>query len=198
MLIFVAFSLLFSTRLETPKIIDDQSTYDPTNQVFFNITKGGATLGLVVIELYGQIAPKTVEKYKIFIYNSFRALATGEKGFGYKSSKFHRVIKGKSIYNLGFMIQGGDYKNGDGTGSGSIYGPKFPDENFKLEHEIGSVSMANSGADTNGAQFFICVAKTSWLNGHHVVFGKVVIGYDILTMIEHSNTVRNDKPEVII
>ncbi|KAK0050652.1 peptidyl-prolyl cis-trans isomerase H [Biomphalaria pfeifferi] len=163
-----------------------------TNQsnpiVFFDIAIGSTEAGRIKFELFSDVVPKTAE--------NFRQLCTGEyrkdgKPIGYKGSIFHRVIKD-------FMVQGGDFVNGDGTGMTSIYaGRPFADENFHKKHDCaGILSMANSGKDTNGCQFFITCAKCEFLDGKHVVFGKVIDGHLVLRKIENVPVGPNNKPKI--
>ncbi|KAL7118551.1 hypothetical protein ACP275_02G009400 [Erythranthe tilingii] len=189
LLIFVAALVLIFlvssfSRQEAENV---EENYEITHRVFLDIDIDKQRIGRITIGLYGQVVPKTVE--------NFRALCTGEMGkatngkvLHYKGTPFHRIIPG-------FMIQGGDIVSGDGRGNQSIYGGTFRDENFKLKNShAGVVSMVNSGPDSNGSQFFITTVKAYWLDGEHVVFGKVIDGMDTVYAIEGSAGTYSGKP----
>lgn len=176
------------TITPSKKNFDKLPKFNPNNpQVFFDLAIGNEgeedyVKERVVFELFSDV-PKSCE--------NFRALCTGEKegeGLHYKGNKFHRVIKG-------FMMQGGDTTNGDGTGGNSIYGRKFDDEGIWYPHtHKGILSMANAGPNTNGSQFFICYGPTPHLNNKHIVFGRVIDNYEICEKVEKNKTAPGDKP----
>mmetsp|Transcript_20617 Transcript_20617/g.29595 ORF Transcript_20617/g.29595 Transcript_20617/m.29595 type:complete len:213 (-) Transcript_20617:87-725(-) len=156
-------------------------------KAFFDITIGDEPAGRIVMELYNSVTPKTAENFLALCRGDRGTASTGQP-LHYKGSTFHRVISG-------FMIQGGDFTRGDGTGGESIYGAKFADENFTVKHtQEGLLSMANAGPGTNGSQFFITAGPTPHLDGKHVVFGRVIEGMDVVRAIEDTETGENDRP----
>jgi peptidylprolyl isomerase len=188
--------LIAATCIISPAASKKNKAPKCSSKVFFDIQIDGEPIlgtlekSRITMCLYGNETPKTVE--------NFRALCTGEKGIGkkgkplhYKGSVFHRVIPG-------FMLQGGDFTNSDGTGGESIYGEKFDDENFQHKHtKKYMLSMANSGEDTNGSQFFITTAVTSWLDGKHVVFGRVLFGKKVIDAVEKLGSQGGETSKVI-
>ena len=187
LLLATCLQMAASKKLKAPKC---------SSKVFFDIEVDGQPIletvekSRITMCLYGNDVPRTAE--------NFRKLATGEMGVGkkgkplhYKGSIFHRVIPG-------FMLQGGDFTNGDGTGGESIYGEKFEDENFTHLHtKKYLLSMANSGKDTNGSQFFITTAITSWLDGKHVVFGRVLFGKKVVDAVEKLGSQAGETSKVV-
>jgi peptidyl-prolyl isomerase H (cyclophilin H) len=167
---------------------DYKSAPLPTNPiVFFDISIGGQKQGRIKFELFEDVCPRTCENFRQFCTGEAKR---GDLPIGYKNSLFHRVIKG-------FLIQGGDFVRGDGTGSASIYGESFADENFTLRHTVpGLLSMANSGPNTNGCQFFVTCSACPWLDNKHVVFGRVIDGMDVVRLIEQSPVAPQTKKPV--
>jgi len=178
---------------EAPKVISDPDDpmKDPsqgiiTSKVFLDIQIGDEVVGRIVLGLFGKDLPKTVKNFEVLASTGM----VDKKGIGFKNSVFHRIIPG-------FMAQGGDFTKGNGTGGESIYGRNFEDEGFLFHHKTGVISMANAGKNTNGSQFFITLVDTKWLDGHHVVFGRILEGMDVLKKMEAHGS-RSGKTDVAI
>lgn len=182
--IFAAFALIAAAYGATgPKV---------TDHVYFDMEIGGEKVGRLVFGLFGNTVEKTAENFRKLCTHETEGFDGRDGGYGYTDSIFHRIIPG-------FMAQGGDFENSDGTGGSGWNSAKFKDENFKLNHVArGYLSMANAGPHTNGSQFFILFTDTPWLNGRHVVFGKVVEGMDILDKLEAVKTSSSDRPQDVV
>ena len=169
--------LFLQSKLEATALESEQhALMEVTDTCYFDIAADGEPLGRILLGLYGQVVPKTALNFKE-LCKGCESLVSGAP-IGFEGSNFHRVIPD-------FMLQGGDFTSGDGRGGESVYGARFPDENFILKHVgPGTLSMANAGPDTNGSQFFICTSDTAYLDNKHVVFGLVLEGYDVVKKIE--------------
>jgi len=167
--------------------IHSQLRHPDNPVVFFDITIGNTEIGRMKFELYADVVPKTAENFRQFCTGEYKKDGVP---IGYKGATFHRVIKD-------FMIQGGDFVQGDGTGVMSIYGGRFADENFTIKHNFpGLLSMANSGKDSNGCQFFITCAPCDFLDGKHVVFGRILDGLLVMRKIENVPVGPNNRPKI--